>query len=365
VNMDMAHSNAHAAIAVRLEDRMTMTRSLVRWVALGALGVVALLIALSQSITAGAAAPVAYDTPNCIPINYTTCAPTANIFPNTNINTNTGTGFVGNTVVSTYIDPRYCGGVVSIVTDSGGNLINVCPNGQRVFPVFPDFGFGAGFVSPSFVNGNFNNNGGFINNGGFVSPSFVNGNFFNNNGGFINSNGNFFNGNGFNSNGFNGNGFNTFPAGGTVVGGTVFYNDNRFCGDGKLAFVPGRGYFCQNGAPLFRNGATTVNCDNFFVNGCGVFRPFEVASTPATQTAPVTAAPAAAPVAPAAVSATVEQAPVAVIAAPAAPAQTATALNAPTTQAPAAAPASTSGVKILSTTPATTPTVNQQDDHRG
>ncbi len=361
MNMDMAHSSSHAAIAVRLEDRMTMTRSLVRWVALGALGVVALLIALSQSITASAAAPVAYDTPNCIPINYTTCAPTANIFPNTNINTNTGTGFVGNTVVSTYIDPRYCGGVVSIVTDSGGNLINVCPNGQRVFPVFPDFGFGAGFVSPSFVNGNFNNNGGFINNGGFVSPSFVNGNFFNNNGGFINSNGNFFNGNGFNGNfingnSFNGNGFNTFPAGGTVVGGTVFYNDNRFCGDGKLAFVPGRGYFCQNGFPLFRSGATTVNCDNFFVNGCGVFRPFEVASTPATQTAPVTTYAAPAPKA---------AAPAATVTAPAAPAPVATTATAPNAPAPqqAAAPATTT-VKVQSV-PAAPTTVNQQDDHRG
>ncbi len=342
MNMDMAQSSSHAAVAVRLEDRMTMTRSLVRWIALGALGVVALLIALSQSITAGAAAPVAYDTPNCIPINYTTCAPTATIFPITTTTTNTG--FVGNAVVSTYIDPRYCGGVVSIVTDSGGNLINVCPNGQRVFPIFPDFGFGAGFVSPSFVNGNFfNNNGAFIN------------------GGFVNTNSAFFNG--FNGT-FVGNGFNTFPAGGTVVGGTVFYNDNRFCGDGKLAFVPNRGYFCQNGAPLYRSGATTVNCGTFFVDGCGVFRPFEVASAPAAQTAPVTAAPAAAPVAPAAVSATVEQAPVAVTAAPAAPAQTATALNAPA-QAPAAAPASTSGVKILSTTPATTPTVNQLDDRRG
>ena len=316
---------------------MTMTRSLVRWIALGALGVAALLIALSQSITAGAAAPVAYDTPNCIPINYTTCAPTANIFPNTNINTNTGTGFVGNTVVSTYIDPRYCGGVVSIVTDSGGNLINVCPNGQRVFPVFPDFGFGAGFVSPSFVNGNFNNNGGLINNGGFVSPSFVNGNFFN-------------------GNGFNGNGFNTFPAGGTVVGGTVFYNDNRFCGDGKLAFVPGRGYFCQNGSPLFRNGATTVNCDNFFVNGCGVFRPFEVASTPATQTAPVTTYAAPAPKA---------AAPAATVTAPAAPAPVATTATAPNAPAPqqAAAPATTT-VKVQSI-PAAPTTVNQQDDHRG
>ena len=47
---------------------------------------------------------------------------------------------------------------------------------------------------------------------------------------------------------------NVFPAGGTAVGGVVYYNDNRFCGDGKVAFVPGRGYYCQNGGPLVTNG---------------------------------------------------------------------------------------------------------------
>ncbi len=319
--------------------------AVLRWLVLAAASVALIALALSHSASVGAASPSSVST-------FGGGGTQSGIV--------SASPYPPNTALRTYVDPRYCDGLVSVVTDSGGNLINVCTTtGQRIFPVFPDFGFGAGFVSPSFVNGNFNNNGGFINNGGFVSPSFVNGNFFNNNGGFINGNG--FNGNGFNGNfinenGFNGNGFNTFPAGGTVVGGTVFYNDNRFCGDGKLAFVPGRGYFCQNGAPLFRNGATTVNCDNFFVNGCGVFRPFEVASTPATQTAPVTTYAAPAPKA---------AAPAATVTAPAAPAPVATTATAPNAPAPqqAAAPATTT-VKVQSV-PAAPTTVNQQDDHRG
>ena len=75
---------------------------------------------------------------------------------------------------------------------------------------------------------------------------------------------------------------NVFPAGGTAVGGVVYYNDNRFCGDGKVAFVPNRGYYCQNGGALVTNGVNSVNCGNFFVNGCGIWRGYE-ADTTATR----------------------------------------------------------------------------------
>ncbi len=42
-----------------------------------------------------------------------------------------------NTVVTTYVDARYCGdGSVSVVTDATGDLINVCTsNGVRIYPV--------------------------------------------------------------------------------------------------------------------------------------------------------------------------------------------------------------------------------------
>ena len=52
----------------------------------------------------------------------------------------TASGYPPNTVISTYFDPRYCNGLVSVVTDGSGNLINVCTTtGQRVYPVYPDF----------------------------------------------------------------------------------------------------------------------------------------------------------------------------------------------------------------------------------
>jgi len=262
------------------------SRSLLRWIVLGAASMVALAFAVAHSASVGAAAP-------CVPINYTTCvtpgtayvaptyAPPTYVAPTYVAPAIATTGYPANTVVSTYYDPRY--GVVSVVTDASGNLIDVnAATGQRIYPVFPDYGYGAGYVAGNFIG----------------NPAFINGN------GFINGNYAF---NGFNY--LNGN-VNTFPAGGTVAGGVVYYNDNRFCGDGKVAFVPGRGYFCQNGAPLVPNGVTTVNCGDFFAsNGCGIYRPFEVSSTATApaQTAPVTTyeatAPKAAVVAPAAVTA--------------------------------------------------------------
>lgn len=41
-------------------------------------------------------------------------------------------------VVAVYPDSRYCDGIVYI-TNEGGNLINRCDNGARVYPVYPDY----------------------------------------------------------------------------------------------------------------------------------------------------------------------------------------------------------------------------------
>lgn len=60
-----------------------------------------------------------------------------------------------NTVVSTYVDPRYCGGAITVVTDGDGNLIDVCAgNGQRVYPDAVPYGTPGfnGYV-PAYGNG--------------------------------------------------------------------------------------------------------------------------------------------------------------------------------------------------------------------
>lgn len=50
-----------------------------------------------------------------------------------------------NTVVSTYYDARYCGGSISVVSDSGGNLIDVCTaTGVRIDPATA-YGYGYGY----------------------------------------------------------------------------------------------------------------------------------------------------------------------------------------------------------------------------
>jgi len=285
------------------------SRSLLRWITLGAAVLALSVLAMLHGTSVGAASP-----------------------------------YPPNTLVSTYFDPRYCDGSVSIVSDASSNLIDICTTtGQRIYPVYPDYGYPAGYVAGNYINGYVNN--GYINNG-FVNGGYANA-YINN--GYINpyvNNGAYFNGaytNGLYGNGIFNNG-NTFPAGATFVGGVAYYNDNRFCGDGKIAFVPGQGYFCQNGGPLVPNGVNTVNCSNFFYNGCGTYRFLEVSSSttqPAatTGTTAVTAAPAA-PVA--------------------ATTQTPTALNASQTQA-TAANAGGSGVKILSVQSATTPAVAQND----
>ncbi|MGI8689791.1 MAG: hypothetical protein ACR2M3_14545 [Thermomicrobiales bacterium] len=334
--MNMASSTGYSAAVA---TSPSFGRGLIRWAVLGAAGVIALILALSHSMTASAQVP----TTNCIPISYGNCVTTG--VPFTNVGSTyipTNTGIPANAAASApYFDPRY--GLVQVVTDSSGNLIDINPQtGQRIYPVFPDYGIG-GVIGNGFIGANFNN--------GFVNNGFVNG-FNGFNSGFVNGF------NGFNGGFFNG---NTFPAGATNVGGGVFtYNDNRFCGDGKIAFVVGRGYFCQNGGPLVTNNTvTTVNCGNFFLNGCGIYRPFEVnASTPqqaSTVTAyAATAAPkAAAPVVQAAVPVTQAAAPVVQAAvAPKAP------VMAPAMAAPIVA-------KAQATTPAATSTSAEPDDHRG
>ncbi|MGI8687016.1 MAG: hypothetical protein ACR2M3_00410, partial [Thermomicrobiales bacterium] len=256
------------------------SRSLLRWVVLGVASMALLVLALMQSASVGAAAPTTYGNGGCV---YNTAC-------------GTNTGYPPNTALSSYFDPRY--GFVSVVTDASGNLIDVnSQTGQRIYPVFPDYGIGGvignGFIGANFVNGGFippGTTNGITCNGLYGCPlggGFIgNGNFVN---GFNGINANFVNGfNGFNGGFFNG---NTFPAGATNVGGGVFtYNDNRFCGDGKVAFVVGRGYFCQNGGPLVTNNTvTTVNCGNFFLNGCGIYRPFEVNASTPQQASTVTA----------------------------------------------------------------------------
>jgi hypothetical protein len=353
--MNMARSSGYSAVAVEpasFADRTAM-RSVVRWAVLGAAGVIALIIALSQSMAASAAAPVAYDSnTNCIQINFTTCMPIAGYVanPTTYITNPAPAAATGTYLVRTYFDYRYCGGVVNIVSENGV-LINRCPDGTRVFPVYGDYG--NGFVG-SYLGGNYVG-AAFLNTPTYIAPSYIppgtyngitcNGLYGCPFGGNVAVNGafpfNYLNGNLCN---VNVNCLNTFPAGGTVVGGVVFYNDNRFCTDGKLAFVPGRGYFCQNGGPLVTNGAATVNCSNFFFNGCGIWRGFEADAAPATQPQQVTAfaapaakAPVVAPAAPVVAPAAPVIAPAAVVApaapvvAPAAPvtAKAATALNAP------------------------------------
>jgi hypothetical protein len=155
------------------------------------------------------------------------------------------------TVVSTYIDLRYCGGPISIVADSGGNLINVCTaTGQRIIPAYPDNGYlagfaGAGYVPPGYVPPAATTQ--------YIVPSvanpypYANGAYLNGaypNGAYLNTTGC----------GFNGGNCGALPAGGTQVGNVIYYTDNRYCGDGQVALVLGQGYFCQNGNAFVQNG---------------------------------------------------------------------------------------------------------------
>jgi len=310
--MDMARLDGSLAVAP-----ISLTRAVVRWAVLGAAGVTALILALSHSVAASAAAPA------CIPINYTTCVVPGTAYLNSNVGTvyapapvPTTSAYPPNTVVvPPYFDNRY--GWVEVVTDGSGNLIDVNPfTGQRIYPVFSDFvgGFLPGYLAANVANVPIYN--------GFVPGAFTTA--------FTGCNVN------FNCGGF--------PAGATYIGGGIYtYRDNRYCGDGMLGFIPGRGSYCMNGQPLVTNGGVTPVV---------YYRPFE-----ATQPA---AAPAAAPApAPAAAPAAATQAP-----APAAsaPAQMPTALTAPQAPAAPAAPANT--VHVLSAPAATAPAERGAMDDR-
>ncbi len=173
----LVHSS-HGCLVATVDARANRrTAGALRWLVLGAAGLIALVLALGHAASVGAAAPATYDTTICI--NYFTCYNTATGAPVSNTNSgyptytiptvnngaptytapNVNSGYAANTVVSTYFDPRYCNGIVSVVTDQYGNLIDVCAaTGQRIFPVFPDFGFAPAFVNPNvFFNGAFPN----------------------------------------------------------------------------------------------------------------------------------------------------------------------------------------------------------------
>ncbi len=342
--MNMASSNGCSAIAI---EPRAMARTMVRWAVLGAAGVIALVIALSHSMTASAADP------NCVAINYTTCVQVPGYTAPSY--TAPAYGVASGTVVQTTVDPRYCGGIVLIVNE-GGNLIDRCPDGTRVYPAFLDYGFGFGGYGVGYVAPNYAAN--------VVAPNYVNNYVCNGLYGCPNG----FAGNGFYGNVFNGG--NVFPAGGTNVGGVIYYNDNRFCGDGKIAFVPGRGYYCQNGGVLANgfNGFAGVGSGYLYGNYrfLEASQPTVVTQDPAPVAADTTpaVAPATTVVTAAPVAAAPVAAPVVVQAAPAA--QMATALNSTTpTQVPDAAPAGGTGVKILSSDAAVAPAAkveNGRDD---
>ncbi len=139
-------------------------RPLPRLLARGAAGIALLALALGMAGAAGAAAPA-----GCIPINYATClangvyytdgAPTTvipAIYPAPYMGSPiygsayvygdaTGGGYPPNTVVSTYFDPRY--GIVSVVTDASGVLIDVDAVGRRIYPIYPDYGPVTGYYA--------------------------------------------------------------------------------------------------------------------------------------------------------------------------------------------------------------------------
>jgi hypothetical protein len=57
-----------------------------------------------------------------------------------------------NTVISTYSDARY--GVVSVVTDAYGNLIDVnAATGQRIYPIYADYAPGVAYTNGVYTNG--------------------------------------------------------------------------------------------------------------------------------------------------------------------------------------------------------------------
>ncbi|GEM_PF-3348113 len=121
---------------------------------------------------------------------------------------------------TTYADPRYCvRGLVSVVTDPRyGELIDVCSStGQRIFPV----SYGASPYAMPFSS--------------VAAP--VNGYRYNHSRCTLST--------------------CVLPANGsgTIVGDTYYYNDSRFCSDGKISLTLNTGqYFCSSTRqPVFRS----------------------------------------------------------------------------------------------------------------
>lgn len=300
----LVHS-ADGYLAATVDARVDHhTAGLLRWLVLGAAGLAALVLALSHAGSVGAAAPATYTT---ICINYFTCydSNTGAAVSNTNSGyptytvpsytssyptytaPNYNSGYAPNSTLSTYFDPRY--GVVSVVTDQYGNLIDVnAATGQRIFPIYPDYG--NGFVGANYLNGNFFG----------VNPNFVNGcpagNFS-----CLAANNGFF---------------------GCPAGNFTCLNANPFFG-----FPFGTGVFNGNATIVAPSGNPIV-----------VGPPYRVKEvTPATTTTAVTVAPAPAPAAPAANYATALNAPSAPATAPvAATGSNVHVLSASPTTAPAA-----------------------------
>ncbi|HEY8293189.1 MAG TPA: hypothetical protein VIG44_11905 [Thermomicrobiales bacterium] len=182
-----------------------------------------------------------------------------------------------NTVVSTYYDARYCGGPVSIVSDSGGNLIDVCTtSGVRIDPAAAPYGvagypygyapgYGAAII-PTYQTGSALPAYGSIGNGTIIRQ-YNDGNANCPNGDVTETTSGFF----CTANGqpaasslsapvFNG-GFAPYTpafngtAYGTIANGSIIrqYNDGRSnCSNGDVTETTS-GFFCTaNGQPAFR-----------------------------------------------------------------------------------------------------------------
>jgi hypothetical protein len=186
-----------------------------------------------------------------------------------------------NTVVSTYYDARYCGGPISVVSDSGGNLIDVCTaTGVRIDPSAPYGvpGFNYGYLPGSGVGAipPYATNTGFVppvyNAGGnaAIIRQYNDGNSNCPNGDVTETLSGFFctaNGQPASSNGFipafnggfvppYGNGYIPPVYGQTGAGNVIRqYNDGRSnCPNGDVTETVG-GFFCTaNGQPAFRVG---------------------------------------------------------------------------------------------------------------
>jgi hypothetical protein len=208
-----------------------------RVLAVGAL----MAIAVAVSVPVGAAGDS--DQVGCIPINYTTC-----VQPVSGTTTTTAPVYTapaqatlpGNSLITTYFDPRYCGdGLVSLVTDATGHVINVCTaTGVRIYPVFPDFGGYGGFFNGYFGNRAVPYAYNWWGAGTAYAPAYLNGTYAYAGVPVAPLTGNYLNG---------------YFGAPYAFGGYNQYTDNRFCGDGQITQTP-QGYFCTTtGVPAYRS----------------------------------------------------------------------------------------------------------------